>query len=72
MEEMDCHHKIPKNKGGTDKYENLILVTRSVHKLIHATDEITINKILKNIKISESGMKKLNKLRILVGNNEIK
>ena len=72
VEEMDCHHKIPKNKGGTDKYENLILVTRSVHKLIHATDIITINKILKNIKISESGMKKLNKLRILVGNNEIK
>ena len=69
---MDCHHKKPKSKGGTDEYNNLVLVTRKIHKLIHATDNTTINKLLQSIKIDNSGMKKLNKLRLLVGNNEIK
>ncbi|MBQ7705152.1 MAG: HNH endonuclease, partial [Selenomonadaceae bacterium] len=26
-EEIHCHHIKPKNQGGTDEYENLILVT---------------------------------------------
>lgn len=72
VDEMDCHHKKPKSKGGTDEYNNLVLVTRKIHKLIHATDNTTINKLLQSIKIDNSGMKKLNKLRLLVGNNEIK
>ncbi|MBQ3444163.1 MAG: HNH endonuclease [Selenomonadaceae bacterium] len=37
IEEIHCHHKIPKAKGGTDDYQNLILVTATIHKLIHAT-----------------------------------
>lgn len=65
MEEMHCHHKIPKSHGGTDEYENLILVTASVHKLIHAKTAITITKYLK---ICNPDMKKLNALRKLVGN----
>lgn len=72
IENMDCHHKIPKYLGGTDEYQNLILVTREVHILIHATREETINKILQNLKIGQTGIKKINKLRKLVGNNEIK
>lgn len=72
IENMDCHHKIPKYLGGTDEYQNLILVTREVHILIHATREETINKNLQNLKIGQTGIKKINKLRKLVGNNEIK
>ena len=72
IENMDCHHKIPKYLGGTDEYQNLILVTREVHILMHATREETINKILQNLKIGQTGIKKINKLRKLVGNNEIK
>lgn len=72
IENMYCHHKIPKYLGGTDEYQNLILVTREVHILIHATREETINKILQNLKIGQTGIKKINKLRKLVGNNEIK
>ena len=64
-EEMQCHHKIPKFKGGTDEYQNLILVTTTVHKLIHTTDTKTIQKYLKTRK---PDIKKLNVLRKLVGN----
>lgn len=65
-EEIHCHHKIPKSQGGTDEYQNLILVTATVHKLIHAKNPETIQKYLKCCK---PNMKKLNVLRELVGNN---
>ncbi len=49
-EEIHCHHKIPKSQGGTDNYQNLILVTATVHKLIHATNDETIQKYLQACK----------------------
>ena len=64
-EEIHCHHKIPKSKGGTDDYQNLILVTATVHKLIHATNAETIQK---HLQACNPDMKKLNVLRKLVGN----
>lgn len=67
--EIHCHHKIPKSQGGTDEYENLILVTKIVHKLIHATKVVTMAKYLK---ICNPDMKKLNTLRKLVGNDSLK
>ena len=68
-EEIHCHHKIPKSEGGTDEYENLILVTATVHKLIHATKIETVTKYLK---ICNPDMKKLNVLRKMVGNDSLK
>ena len=38
-EDIHCHHKIPKKRNGTDKYENLVLVHSTAHKLIHATQK---------------------------------
>ena len=64
-EEMHCHHKVPKCKGGTDEYQNLILVTATVHKLIHATNAEIIQK---HLKICKPDIEKLNVLRKLVGN----
>ena len=65
-EGFHCHHKIPKSKGGTDDYKNLILVTATVHKLIHATNAETIQKYLQTCK---PDIEKLNVLRKLVGNS---
>lgn len=65
MEEIHCHHKIPKSKGGKDDYQNLVLVTETVHKLIHATNVEIIQKYLQ---ICKPDMKKLNVLRKEVGN----
>lgn len=39
--EIHCHHKIPKSAGGADAYANLVIVSSTVHQLIHATDEAT-------------------------------
>lgn len=68
---MEVHHKIPRVMNGLDKYDNLAFVHSSVHKLIHATNEETIRKYSKDITIEGKQLIKLNKLRRLVGNEEL-
>ena len=65
ISEIHCHHKTPKDDGGSDKYENLGLVLAPVHELIHAVDEDTICSYLSALKLDASQLAKLNKLRIL-------
>jgi hypothetical protein len=71
-EEIHCHHKKPKAKGGTDKYANLTLVLEEVHKLIHAKKDETIKKYLEILKLTNFEIEKLNKLRILADLEPIK
>jgi len=52
--DMQCHHKLPKHKGGTDEYKNLIWVCGNAHKLIHATHDNTIQKYLILLKLDLS------------------
>ncbi|WP_326953626.1 HNH endonuclease signature motif containing protein [Aneurinibacillus migulanus] len=59
---MHCHHVIPRELGGTDKYDNLRIVHEHVHKLIHATTPETINKYISLI-TNKKSLKKLNTLR---------
>lgn len=69
--QMDCHHKKPKFMGGTDKYQNLTFILSDVHKLIHATDEKTITKYIRKLKLDEQSKRKINELRKLVNNQII-
>ena len=69
--EIHCHHIIPKSQNGTDKYDNLILVTKDVHILIHAQKETTIQQYLDKLNLSNKQKEKLNQYRKLVGNREI-
>lgn len=71
LEDVHCHHKTPKNKYGTDKYENLTLVLAPVHKLIHATDNDTIRKYLRIMNLKKPQIAKLNELRRMAGIDEI-
>ncbi len=63
IEEIHCHHIIPKGKGGSDKYENLTLVLEPIHKLVHATKEETISFYLQLLRLNKSQLAKLNELR---------
>jgi len=60
---MYCHHIIPKHLGGTDKFDNLVIVDIFVHKLIHTTNPLTINKYLQILKLKPKQLEKLNKFR---------
>jgi 5-methylcytosine-specific restriction endonuclease McrA len=70
-DEIHCHHKVPIKLGGTDEYENLMLVLEEVHKLIHTTAQETINKYLTILNLTKDQLKKVNKLRKLARLEEI-
>lgn len=71
IENMEVHHIKPIHSGGTDEYNNLIIITYDMHKLIHATNEETIQEYLSHCKLNKTKLQKLNKYRKLVGNEEI-
>jgi len=68
---MECHHKKPKELGGSDEYKNLMWVKTEVHKLIHATTPETIEKYLSILKLDNKALKKVNSLRLSAENLEI-
>jgi len=71
LEDLHCHHKLPRRMGGKDNYQNLILVREGVHILIHATTQPTIDKYLASFSLSKNQLNKLNKLRKEAGNQPI-
>lgn len=68
---MECHHKCPKSKGGTDSYQNLTWIESNVHKLIHATQIETIQRYMEKLSLSYNELKRVNSLRRQVGNSDI-
>lgn len=71
LDEMHCHHKIPWEKSKDDSYSNLILVTSEVHRLIHSKRTERVLYYLEKLHLNEERMARLNKLRALVGNQEV-
>jgi group II intron reverse transcriptase/maturase len=67
LADIHCHHKIPRHMDGSDKYENLILVLKPMHKLIHATQTDTIRKYLFGLNLDKDELRKLDELRTLAG-----
>ncbi|ADC52132.1 group II intron reverse transcriptase/maturase (plasmid) [Alkalihalophilus pseudofirmus OF4] len=60
-----CHHKVPKSLGGSDAFDNLVIVHVFVHRLIHATDNNTIQNYRKILNLNTAQLRKLNQLRAL-------
>lgn len=71
LEDIHCHHKIPKAQKGTDNYSNLVLVKQKVHKLIHATDKQVIDSLLQQLCLNKQQLGKLNALREKLGNENL-
>lgn len=74
LHNMECHHIKPRKYGFEDNntYQNLVILTTEVHRLIHATNEKTIRRYLTNIKPDEKQLEKINKFRKHAGNERIK
>ena len=72
IDDIHCHHKLPKKLGGKDNYQNLIIVHQDVHRLLHATQAETISRYLHTLKLDKQQISKVNKLRKMVGNEPIK
>lgn len=71
IHDMECHHKKPKELGGTDNYENLVWLRADVHKLVHATKPETVDKLLDILKLDKKALEKVNSLRLSAENFEI-
>ena len=69
--DIHCHHKVPREKGGTDKYSNLVLILEPVHKLVHAKKTETILWYLDILKLTSFQIQKVNKLREILELNPI-
>lgn len=63
IEEIHCHHITPKEYGGDDSYQNLTIIHKDLHKLVHMKDEGKIIPLLKSFNLNNEQISKLNKLR---------
>ena len=68
LDDIHCHHKLPRHNGGKDNYQNLVIVREAVHILIHATTEPTIKRYLDLLYLNKKQLAKVNKLRVEAGN----
>ncbi|MBB6448040.1 group II intron reverse transcriptase/maturase [Bacillus benzoevorans] len=61
--EVHCHHYIPKHLGGNDKFNNLRILHKEVHKLIHQTNKQMIDTLITKLGITTPMVQKINKYR---------
>ena len=71
MDEAEGHHINPRYKGGTDDYENIIILSPKAHLLIKATKPILVQAMLAELKLNKKQLDKLNELRVLYGTQKI-
>lgn len=69
--EVHCHHKKPIVSGRDDSYRNLIVISDTVHRLVHAAQERTIEKYLTLLQPDKKQLAKINKLRRLANMQDV-
>jgi len=68
VNDFHCHHIIPIKDNGNDKYQNLVIISPDIHRLIHVTKSEIIHQILAKLELSKKQIAKVNKFRVKVGN----
>jgi group II intron reverse transcriptase/maturase len=66
IDEIHCHHKKQRAKGGGDEYKNLVILHKDVHRLLHLKDGEKIYEQTEVLKLDESQAKKLLKLKSML------
>lgn len=64
MSEVHCHHKIPWHISKDDSYDNLIIISKDVHELIHLKNIDAILTKISILKLTESHLEMVNELRM--------
>ncbi|MGG4147573.1 group II intron reverse transcriptase/maturase [Paenibacillus algorifonticola] len=62
-EDVHCHHYLPTSLGGSDKFINLRILHKDVHRLIHATTNHTIVELIKRLDLSSEMIHRINQYR---------
>jgi hypothetical protein len=61
--DVHCHHYIPLHLGGSDKFNNLRIIHKDAHKLIHCTTKEMIDVLITRQDITEPMIDKINLYR---------
>ncbi|NEW05933.1 group II intron reverse transcriptase/maturase [Paenibacillus sp. SYP-B3998] len=60
---VHCHHYLPIHLGGGDRFDNLRILHKDVHVLIHAKSNELIEQLIANLGITEAMLSKVNQYR---------
>jgi hypothetical protein len=69
--DVHCHHFVPQHLRGTDKFNNLRILHKDIHRLIHRKDNEMIVSEIQKFGLNNSMIKKLNQYRIKCGLNKV-
>lgn len=64
IDERELHHRLPKQYGGKDTPENLVLLTKRVHRMVHTEDFEEFYTLLCKAPMTEAQLTLLNQLRL--------
>lgn len=70
LRDWECHHKDPLKYGGTDKYNNLIIMILPFHKAIHKRDRKELDNLMEKYQLSEQKRKLCIELHELANQSE--
>lgn len=62
-DEVHCHHYLPIRYGGNDSFDNLRIIHKDIHVLIHATKETTIKYYLNKLSLDKEQLERINQYR---------
>ncbi len=54
IDEIHCHHKKQRAKGGGDEYKNLVILHKEIHRLIHLKDDRKIYELTSELKLDSN------------------
>lgn len=66
IKEWYCHHMIPKDIGGNDRYRNLVILKNEIHIALHTIDTNKIESIMSKYKLNRNQRQRFDKLRLKV------
>lgn len=71
MPEIHCHHKIPRQVSKNDRYDNLVIISKDIHELIHLDNSGKIMEKLFLLSMTKLQLEKVNELRELANKERI-
>lgn len=71
IDDIHCHHIKPISQGGEDDYNNLVIIHKDIHKLIHSSKNETVTSLVNLYKLNRKQIEKINMYREKVGLEKI-
>ncbi len=63
LEDIYCHRIIPKNLGGKDNFQNLVIIHQNIHQLIHENDRTRASLLITKMRITGAQLEIINQFR---------